>query len=301
MSNAQLWVEKYRPKTLDDMVLDKSIKHLIKTCIEQKTLFNLLFAGKQGIGKSSLADVIINELKCDNNSLYINCGYERGIDDIKYRLKDFCDSPGIEDGIKLVILDEVDCLTHVALNSLKSLLEENLDDTRFVLTCNHLNKIIEPIQSRCTPIKLTYSVEDVIMKVITILKEEKIVFEKEVLVQFINVIVKKQFPDIRSIINILQHWCNTGTMVNNGNCESTEIEQFIDQLIALQDCKKIREMYIANEDKFSNDYELLGGYLFHKVTPVSHKLLVADFLKNAPNVLDKEIQFYALILNLFKN
>lgn len=301
------WVEKYRPQTLSDMVLSPENKKLIQSYFDKNTICNLLLVGRAGIGKTTLAKIIPKKL--NTMELYINCGQEGNVDTIRTKVYDFCQCMSLDDTVKVVILDEADSLSMNAGNgasaqgALRNLIEEAADDTRFILTGNFINKIMEPIQSRCTPIKLRFTVEDVLARVLTILDAENIKYGPDELGEFVETIIKRKFPDVRTIINNLEHWCVSGTMTNMGVSDESDMDEVVTALVNMigkTKPREIRQYMITNSDKFSNDYEMLGGALFNRLEDGSKQLTIAESLYRMAIVLDKEIEFYSMILNLTK-
>lgn len=301
------WVEKYRPHVLTDMVLDDNIRDVMKGYIAKGTICNLLLAGRAGIGKSTLAKILVNELNA--TLLYINAGYDNSVETVRIKVKEFCDSVAL-DGLKIVILDEADSLSSnagtgaSAQGALRNIIEQSADDTRFILTCNYLNKIIEPIQSRCTPIKLRFTIDDVLKRCIKILSAENIKFNEEVLIEFSQEVIKRKLPDVRSIVNNLEQWSINGILENKGASESAELDKIVEGIYKATDVKKIREFLIQNEDKFSGDYETLAKLLFEQYFDVEgggkKQLIIAESLYRMAICLDSEVMFYAMLLQLKK-
>ena len=295
------WVEKYRPTTLADMVLDRTSKQMLQSYLDKDTICNLLLVGRAGIGKTTLAKIIPKTL--DTLDLYLNCGQEGNVDTIRTKVYDFCQAMNMVDAPKVVILDEADSISLQGQSVLRNLIEEASDDTRFIMTGNFINKIISPIQSRCTPIKLKFTIEDVVKKVIEILEKEQIKFDSNSLIEFTEEVIKLKFPDIRSVINNLEHWSINGTLTNMGVSDDSETDEVSSKVIKMLSGKPklIREYLIGNSDKFSNDYEVLGGAIFNKLMDDGGKqLIVAESLYRMSLVLDKEIEFYSMILQLTK-
>lgn len=299
------WVEKYRPKVLSEMVLDESLRSIFEGYIKQGTICNLLLAGRAGIGKSTLAKILVNELNA--TLLYINAGYDNNVETVRTKVKEFCDSVAL-DGLKIVILDEADALSSnagtgaSAQGALRNIIEQSSDDTRFILTCNYLNKIIEPIQSRCTPIKLRFTIDDVLKRCVSILKAENIKFNADILTEFAQEVIKRKLPDVRSIINNLEQWSVSGTLQNKGASESAELEKIVEAIYKATDVLKVRTYLIQNEDKFSSDYEMLTTMLFDKFWDDEEggrkQLVIAEALYRMGVTLDSEVQFYAMLHQL---
>jgi replication factor C small subunit len=293
-----LLVEKYRPETLEGIILDDNIKKMLKDKIKHNTMDNILLCGKKGIGKSSLAKLIVNELDAD--FLYINAGFDNSIDTIRNKIKEFCDSVAMNSEVpKIVILDEAHAIRMDGQIGLNNIMEMSASDTRFILTANYINKILDTIQSRCTPVNISHKISDVLKRIIFILDNEKIKYTKEILSHFTNTIIKKKYPDIRGIINNLSLMIVDGKLTKHDINENIqEIEEVADIILEMDNSKKSREYWIQNEDKFGSNYEELAHCIFNKLDSGKQQLIVADYLYKMAIVLDKEIQFYAMYIEL---
>jgi DNA polymerase III delta prime subunit len=217
---------------------------------------------------------------------------------VKTKIKDFCDLYTGKDKLKIIILDEADSLTQGAGNNagaqmvLRNIIAESLEDTRFILTCNYLDRIIPALQSRCTPIKLEFTIQDVAKHIVKILQKENIKFTKESLKIFVDNTVKRRFPDVRSIIEHLQISCQSGELQNLQSTSDLINDELIQFINDCNDVMQIRSYLMENEDKFSGDYISLAGKLFNYYTFNTDVLLcIADYLYKMQIVLDKEIQF----------
>ncbi len=304
--------DKYAPKTLDDLLLDQQTKTTIQEFLDKKTIQSLLLSGKQGIGKSTLANIITKTL--DATYLYINCGLDGNVDTMRTKVRDFCESVAINNDVpKIVILDEADALSSIgdgnggrssAQGALRNLIDQSSDDTRFILTCNYLSRIIDPIQSRCTPIHLTYSVEDIIKRCIYILKNEKIKFDKSTLKQFISNVIKTKFPDIRTILNILEQWIVSGTLEVTNVTDEANMDDVVYKLFEIMlttGLPATRKWYLNNEDLFNNDYHKFTIAIFNNLMAQEKKQeIVGDSLRVHQQVVDKEVEFYTMLLKLKK-
>jgi replication factor C small subunit len=194
-----LWIERYRSQTLDAYIGNDDVKARIADCIVKNDIPHFIFAGSAGTGKTTLAKLIINNLKCDY--LYLNASDENGIDIIREKVKGFASTASFQP-IKIVVLDEADFLTQPAQAALRNLIEEYSAYTRFILTCNYLERLIEPIKSRCEVHMLKPPTKGIIAKHVcnNILDVEKVKYD----IKDVAKVVNHFYPDIRSVIKTLQ-------------------------------------------------------------------------------------------------
>ena len=179
MNISDIWCEKYRPSTLDEIVLDKSTRNYFTKVREEESIPNVLFVGRPGIGKTTLAKVIVNDLlKCQY--LYINASDENGIDTIRTKVLNFAQTKSLFGNIKIIILDECDGLSLDAQKALRNSIEEYHDLTRFVLTANYKHKIIPALQSRCQVFDINYDKTEYMSKLISIVKAENVKINKSI-------------------------------------------------------------------------------------------------------------------------
>ena len=199
MIHNTLWVEKYRPQTLDTYIGNESLKKSFSFYITGMDIPHLLLHGNAGGGKTTLAKIIANSI-AEGNYLYINASDENSVDTVREKIKQFAASVGFG-GLKIVILDEADFTTPNFQAALRNVMETYSRNTRFILTCNYVDKIIEPIQSRCQAYHVVPpSRIDVAKLASKILTDENIEFDKKALATIVN----QHFPDVRKVINNLQ-------------------------------------------------------------------------------------------------
>lgn len=299
MSDTTPWVLKYSPKTVDEMVLSKNLSEVFNEIVKTGKLSNLAIFGNPGIGKTTLAKIIVNSLDCD--CWLQPCSSDGSIDMVKTKIKDFCDI--IPKGqYKVVILDEADQLSQQAQMALRNIIVDSMDNCRFILTANYQDKIIEALKSRCTPIKLEFSNKDVLKHCIEILRKENVSFDKETIKEFFEEVIIQKYPDIRTIIEHLQMMSISGELkiLKSGDVQiKNEIVKYVYDNIQTQDIKKTREYLISNEDKFSADYVKLAQELFDAFDDNAEiMVIIADALWRMSFQLDKEIQFTGMLINI---
>ena len=300
MTISDIWCEKYRPSTLNEIVLDRSTKTYFNKVQVEQNIPNVLFVGKPGIGKTSLAKIIVKDiLKCQY--LYINASDENGIDTIRTKVLNFAQTKSLFGQIKVIVLDECDGLSIDAQKALRNSIEEYHDLTRFVLTANYKHKIIPALQSRCQVFDISYDKNEYLTKLISIVKAEELKINKEDFTKIID----NCYPDFRKGINALQKYYLSGGKENSSNIT----KDFFDGLIGLLKQKKyflIRKQIIENEALFNNDYDELFKRLFDfmyiSVIPEEKKrdclITVSKYFYQNSQCIDQEINFYSCILDL---
>lgn len=303
-----LWIERYRPKTLKDIVLSKEDREFFESLSLKQEIPHLLFAGVQGVGKSTIAKVIVNEI-LDCQYLYINTSDGGGnIDSIRGNVVGFARTKSLDGKMKVVLLDELDSSSFDAQRALRGMLEDYAETCRFIFTCNYLHKIIPALQSRCQIITLNPPIDGVTQRVVSILKKEKISIPEEQKPLLLNHI-KDNLPDIRRIVNDIQKFSVTGTL----NIRATSCSDFaldiLKKIRAKKDLMKLRKEIIENERVFANDYHQLQKELFEALfnsdVELDRKgdllLIVSRGMEAHSLVIDKEINCFSTLLTLSRN
>ena len=212
--NEFLWVEKYRPQKIQDCILPKQIKSTFGDIVRGGDLHNMLLSGTAGLGKTTVAKALCNELGLD--FLLINGSEESGIDTLRNKIKQFASSVSLQGGYKVVILDEADYLNAQSTQpALRGFIEEFSNNCRFILTCNFKNRIIDPLHSRCTTIEFNVSKKDAaplcgqfLKRCTNILTDEGITYDEKVVAE----LIMKHMPDWRKVLNELQRYGSSGTI-----------------------------------------------------------------------------------------
>jgi len=299
-----IWVEKYRPSNLSEMVLSKENREYFESITE--SIPNLLFVGTPGIGKTTIAKIIVQDiLKCQY--IYINASDENGIDTIRNKVSNFSQTKSIDGKIKIVILDEADGITIDGQRALRNTMEEYSKYTRFILTANYKHKIIPAIHSRTQYFDLSPDIHEITARLLHILKTEGVkvpTTEKTKLAR----IIKDCYPDIRKCINTVQKYCITGNLQINDTVDRNEIINVINDHIVGKKVLELRKFLIENESEFQGDYSaLLKGYVNFIYTQniVDDKkkqaiIVISEYLYRDVFVVDKEINAFACLCQLEK-
>ena len=305
MSNEFLWCEKYRPQTISDCILPKSIDSVFSEILSSGQLPNMLFSGTAGVGKTTVAKALCNELGLDY--IIINGSEEGNIDTLRGKIKQFASSVSLQGGYKVVILDEADYLNPQSTQpALRGFIEEFSNNCRFIMTCNFKNRIIEPLHSRCSvyefaiPNKEKPAIAGAFFKrTIDILNKENVTFDKQVLAQ----LVERYFPDWRRVLNELQRYSVSGTidagvLVNLGD---NNVKSLMDKLKG-KDFKGMRQWVVNNIDTephtiFRAVYDKMEDHLApHSIPQVI--IILADYQYKNAFVADHEMNMVACMTEI---
>ena len=300
-SEHTLWVEKYRPEQLDGYVGNQAIVEKVRIYLESGDVPHLLLYGPAGTGKTTLAKLIAKNIDCD--LMYINASDENNVDTVREKIKSFASTIGFRQW-KLVILDEADYLTPNAQAALRNLMETFSKTTRFILTCNYVEKVIDPIQSRCQVFGITPpSKKDVAIRINEILQAEAVTFKPEDLVSIINA----GYPDIRRILNSCQRQVVNGELkVDKQSLIASNYMDKVIELLASKPDKKqlftsIRQLLADSQVK---DYTALYRHLYDNLDSfatghiASIILIIAEAQYQDAFAVDKEINVCAMFVKI---
>jgi len=301
-----LWTEKYRPKKIEDCILPERLKKPFQEYVNQGNIPNLMLAGGAGVGKTTVAKAMCEEIGCDY--MVLNGSDENGVDTIRFKIKNYASSMSLSGGRKVVILDEADYLTHNAQAILRNSIEEFSTNCSFIFTCNYKTKIIEPIHSRCAVIDFGLKNDEkatmasqFFKRVQGVLQNEKIESDDKVIAE----VIKKHFPDFRRVLNELQRFAqfgkiDTGVLAQIGNIQ---IEKVIEYLKS-KDFSAIRK-WVATCDLDANTlFRQLYDALYDIMKPQSIPqavLIIADYQYKNAFVADPEINLVACLTELMAN
>jgi DNA polymerase III delta prime subunit len=303
-----LWVEKYRPQTIDECILPKNLKETFKQFIQTGELPNFLFCGTAGVGKTTVAKALCNEVGAEY--LLINGSEESGIDVLRTKIKSFASTVSLTDSKKVIILDEADYLNPNSTQpALRAFIEEFSNNCRFIFTCNYKNRIIEPLHSRCSVID--FKIENAekqeiaaafFKRTINILTKENIVADQKVVAE----LVTKHFPDWRRVLNELQRYSVSGK-IDAGILVNMTEDSFKDLLKNMKDKNftEVRKWVAKNGDSetiniFRQLYDTASVHLEPASIP-QLVLILADYQYKAAFVADHELNLMAALTEVMSS
>ena len=300
MKQHTLFVEKYRPNTLDNYIGNQHLKSKVKHFLESGDLPHLLLYGKAGTGKTTLAKLLVKNIDCDY--LYINASDENNVETVRTKVKDFASTIGFKD-MKVIILDECDYITPNAQAALRNLMETFSKHCRFILTCNYVERIIDPIQSRCQSFQIIPPSRNEVAKHLhNILVEENVMDTPE----DIKILVESGYPDIRRVINSAQRNVVNGKLkLDTTSIIQNDYKLKLIKILETQDkktaFKEIRQLLADNQitdfaDLFRLLYDEVDGYGKGHVAECI--LIIARYELSDSQVVDKEINAMAMLIEL---
>ena len=295
-----LWVEKYRPSNLDNYIGNEHLKSKVEIYLESGDLPHLLLYGKAGTGKTTLAKLLVKNISCDY--LYINASDENNVETVRTKVKNFASTVGFED-IKVIILDECDYITPNAQAALRNLMETFSKHCRFILTCNYVERIIDPIQSRCQSFQIIPpSKTDVAKHLHNILLQENIIDKPE----DIKILVESGYPDIRRVINSAQRNVVKGKLkLDTSSIIQNDYKLKLLKILETQNkknaFKEIRQLLADNKiTDFADLFRLLYDEVdeWGKGHVAECILIIARYELSDSQVVDKEINAMAMLIEL---
>jgi len=295
-----LWTEKYRPYKLEDYVGNEHLKSKVEGYLETGDVPHLLLYGKAGTGKTTLAKLIVRSLDCDY--MIINASDENNVETVRNKVKNFASSMGFKK-YKIIILDEFDYMSQNAQAILRNLMETFSQHCRFILTCNYIEKVIDPIQSRCQTFQIIPPTKkDVAVQISKILNSEGVKFEPKDLVPIID----SAYPDIRKVINTCQLNSIKGELkVDTQNLLENDYKMKVVDILKSNDDKRNKYMKARQAiiDSKVTDFTELYTLLYDRVDEYAPNnpnviLLIADGLYKCSMSIDKEIPTAATIINI---
>ena len=300
-----LWVEQYRPKTVDDCILPQSLKDTFKDFVEHGNVPNVILSGGPGVGKTTIAKAVLDEIGA--TYMMINGSEESGIDVLRTKIKNFASTVSLEGGRKYLILDEADYLNPQSTQpALRGFMEEFHKNCGFILTCNYKNRLIEPLHSRCSVIDFTIPksekpslASEFMKRMIFILQNEKVEYDKKVLVE----VIQRHFPDWRRILNELQRYSvsgriDAGILVDMAEINIKELMKFMKE----KEFTNVRKWVVNNLDMdsvrlYRSIYDSLYTFLDHSTIP--HVVIVlAEYQHKSAFSADQEINLLACLTEI---
>lgn len=300
-----LFVEKYRPQTIEECILPTDLKNTFREMVKSGTPQNLLLSGSAGTGKTSVARALCNDLNAEY--ILINCSEDRNIDTLRVKIRNFASSVSLNGNRKVVILDEFDYSNANSIQpALRGAIEEFAANCRFILTCNYKNRIISPIHSRCTNIEFhipkaekPHLARSILARINEILKNENIPYEQEALPP----LIMKFFPDIRRMLNEIQRYSVSGK-IDVGILSNFDQVKIQDLVVAMKEKNftDARKWIVSNLDNsppelFRKIYDSLYDAIEKNSVPEA-VLIIAEYQYKSAFVADQEINFAACVIEL---
>ena len=302
-----LWVEKYRPKNISDCILPQETKKIFLDFVNNKEIPNLLLCGTSGVGKTTVAKALCNELGAD--FVLINGSEERNIDTLRVKIKQFASTVSltVDGGPKIVILDEADYLNPQSTQpALRGFIEEFSKNCRFIFTCNYKNRIIQPLHSRCSVIDFTIQASqkpqigsEIFQRILQILTDEKVIYNEKVVVEVVN----KFFPDFRRMLNEIQKYSASGS-IDSGILANLDDES-LNELLGFVKEKEFSKMRKWTALNIHNDpqtiYRKIYDSFFTKFENNSVPqaiIILSDYTYKSAFVADQELNMVACLTEL---
>lgn len=303
-----LWVEKYRPSKVSETILTEDLKNTFQSIVDGGDMPNMMFSGKAGTGKTTIALAMCDELGLDH--IVINGSEEGNIDTLRGKIKQFASSVSLSGGYKVVILDEADYLNPQSTQpALRGFIEEFSKNCRFILTCNFKNRIIEPLHSRCSNYEFTFSKKimaqlcgQFMTRLQTILNEERVEYNKDVVAG----LIMRHAPDWRRVLNEAQRGSISGTLLttvidNDNNSNYALLFSYIKN----KDFKKMRQWVVNNMDLepasiFRDVYDNMQDHVVPESIP-QLVLILADYQYKNAFVADHELNLVACLTEVMAN
>lgn len=305
MSDEFLWVEKYRPKTVEECILPSRLKDIFQQYVDSESIPNLMLTGSAGVGKTTVAKAMCDQIGL--NHLIINSSEQRGIDVLRTIIKNYASTVSLTGGRKVIILDEADYLTPEAQAALRGMIEQFSNNCTFIFTCNFKSRLIDALHSRCSVVDFTLVGEEkkemavqFFKRLKTILDDEGVTYESPVLAK----IVDKYFPDYRRTLNELQRYSNAGSIDAGIVSQLSDVRKIGELVTALKakDFGVMRKWVVSNSDIdpsriFRKVYDSL--YDFFKPQSIPQAVVIlAKYQYQAAFVADQEINLVACLTEL---
>jgi DNA polymerase III delta prime subunit len=305
MTESFLWVERYRPSTVNECILPDRLKSIFQEFVDRKEIPNLMLTGSAGVGKTTVAKAMCDEIGM--NHLYINASENRGIDVLRTTIRNYASSVSLTGGKKVIILDEADYMTADAQAAMRGAIEEFAANCTFIFTCNFKAKLIDAIHSRCSVIDFTLRADekkDMIIQFFKrmqdVLTKEKVVYDKAVLAK----IIEKFFPDYRRTLNELQRYSGSGTIDAGIVAQLSDVRKIGDLAKSLKnkDFAEMRKWVVVNTDVdpstiYRKIYDSLNEYFKPDSIPQA-VVILSKYQYQSAFVADQEINMVACLTEI---